>query len=96
MELRIDPKKIKMKTQRKFKSDPFEALYDLVRQFAVDDDGEPMDADEAESIFDEMTNEEAEVWLQQVYDSIDAAAVSPQTSRSSKNGAKALARRRSG
>lgn len=96
MDLQIDPKKIRVGTLRKLEQGKIEALYDLVHDFAVDDDGEPMAVSEADAFLDDMTSDEATEWMQRATATLNEAAVPPQTSRSSSNGAKARDRRRSG
>lgn len=96
MDLQIDPKRIRVGTLRKLEQGKIEALYDLVHDFAVDDDGEPMAMADADAFLDDMTSDEAAEWMQRATGALNEAAVPPQTSRNSSNGAKAVGRRRSG
>lgn len=96
MELRIEQGAVKMKTLRALERGSVESFYQAVRQFAYDDDGQPMDPDAAEAELDEMTADEVHVLFTELQNAVVNAAIPPQNARNSHAGSTGKGRRRSG
>lgn len=96
MQLKIDQSELKMKTLRALERGSIEVLYQIVRQFAYDDNGLPMDPDMAEAILDDMNTDEVQEWMETVNDAVLNAAIPPTPARNSKDGVAAKGQRHSG